>query len=482
MGGLASLIATHGVDLGEKSDEATVKAAAAHLPYVSDPAAFWAKCDHNSELFLLWHRAYVLAMERSLRSALATLRKPGADSFRIPYWNWLDHGSLPHEFQSSADPKLRSLYHKERFDEADRQGDIWVRGDGDAAHGETNPYVRSDLESDPSKAFATFSRELLNGWHDSLHASVGKDMATSMTAARDPVFWVHHANIDRLFVAWLTCTSPGCKTHTIPDSVADAWNKAGFQFPVRTGPGIFEWYRPSYAELGLDESMKNGSAEYDDLKRPEILPLPTLHAAPELLQAQVQPPFIGKPGEIVLVSAANFTIKRAGISFGLSRLSSAERRRLRKLAAQFLNAPDKYEIEVVIEGVERSPLSVTDQGTASARVRVFVDLDKTRTVKLTPAQFYRQHYLGTVNFFDAKPGADGAQRFKIDKSVKDRAVKALKGRSIFSPPVNLVISVIPAFARNSPTATPADPVLKISRAAVVARRVDGTDTMSASIH
>src|SRR5436305_4534028 len=39
--------------------------------------------------------------------------------------------------------------------------------------------------------------------HDSVHVSIGGFMGSFGTAARDPIFWLHHSNIDRLWDAWL---------------------------------------------------------------------------------------------------------------------------------------------------------------------------------------------------------------------------------------------------------------------------------------
>jgi tyrosinase len=39
--------------------------------------------------------------------------------------------------------------------------------------------------------------------HGTVHGEVGGDMAGFATAGLDPVFWMHHANIDRLWVVWL---------------------------------------------------------------------------------------------------------------------------------------------------------------------------------------------------------------------------------------------------------------------------------------
>jgi tyrosinase len=42
----------------------------------------------------------------------------------------------------------------------------------------------------------------LEAIHDSVHVWVGGSMSAIPTAPADPIFWMHHANIDRLWSVW----------------------------------------------------------------------------------------------------------------------------------------------------------------------------------------------------------------------------------------------------------------------------------------
>ena len=44
----------------------------------------------------------------------------------------------------------------------------------------------------------------INGVHGSVHVRTGGDMGGVPTAAYDPIFYLHHANIDRLWADWQT--------------------------------------------------------------------------------------------------------------------------------------------------------------------------------------------------------------------------------------------------------------------------------------
>jgi len=65
----------------------------------------------------------------------------------------------------------------------------------------------------------------LQGIHDSGHVWVGGSMGSIATAPADPVFWMHHAEIDRIWAAWQT-THPG-QNPTLAGAAAtmDPWSE-----------------------------------------------------------------------------------------------------------------------------------------------------------------------------------------------------------------------------------------------------------------
>ena len=42
----------------------------------------------------------------------------------------------------------------------------------------------------------------LESVHENVHMFIGGDMSRLATAVRDPIFWLHHANIDRYWANW----------------------------------------------------------------------------------------------------------------------------------------------------------------------------------------------------------------------------------------------------------------------------------------
>src|SRR5215210_5054408 len=50
--------------------------------------------------------------------------------------------------------------------------------------------------------FPTFTSPLEGIVHNAVHVWVGGSMGSVPTATADPLFWMHHANIDRLWWVW----------------------------------------------------------------------------------------------------------------------------------------------------------------------------------------------------------------------------------------------------------------------------------------
>lgn len=127
--------------------------------------------------FLAWHRWYLLKFEERLRA-----EDPGVS---VPYWDW------------EADPKIPTPINKT----ADLQR--WgVLREWDPDVMPERPDVKGALRRERFEAFQT-RLESVHGW---VHSAVGGEsgqMSTSRSP-EDPIFWLHHANIDRIWAHWQT--------------------------------------------------------------------------------------------------------------------------------------------------------------------------------------------------------------------------------------------------------------------------------------
>jgi tyrosinase len=150
-------------------------------------------------MFLPWHRMFVLYFECIIRSVSE------CSTFTLPYWNYSVNNStirgvIPPEFTRPADPVYGALYVAGRNPGVNAGQPIQAGQPGDplstSALAEC-PYTQSGL--DPG-----FCAQLDGGLHGNIHVLVGnsENMGSVPFAANDPIFWMHHCNIDRLWASW----------------------------------------------------------------------------------------------------------------------------------------------------------------------------------------------------------------------------------------------------------------------------------------
>jgi tyrosinase-like protein len=202
------------------------------------PGAKWDSCEHGSWHFLTWHRVYVHHFERIMRDEIGTLGGPS--DWALPFWNYSDDSRpdvrrIPPAFRAASLPDgtpnpLRvearargvntgSPIAKEAVDTTEAFGETGFTlgfaggfGGRSARVGTHNGTAGGVLERIP---------------HGAVHIEVGGPrglMSEFVTAAQDPIFWLHHANIDRLWEAWLRTRS----TNRNPPEAA--WLSASFTF------------------------------------------------------------------------------------------------------------------------------------------------------------------------------------------------------------------------------------------------------------
>ncbi len=151
-------------------------------------------CPHGNWWFLPWHRAYLYYFEKCCQSVLSD------PTFRLPYWDWSRNRQVPGAFW-----KLESsLYHPSRT--AGPNDEMRAEVVGSAI---VDRIIRSNVDvfvfsgatqSDDQRAFAA-SGTLEATPHNSVHNFIGGDMGGFMSPL-DPIFWLHHANVDRLWASW----------------------------------------------------------------------------------------------------------------------------------------------------------------------------------------------------------------------------------------------------------------------------------------
>ena len=185
------------------------------------------------ELVLLpWHRGYLAAFEAIVRDAIVAAGGP--DDWALPYWNYSDTTqvnarTLPGAFSLATlpDGTDNPLRVERRFGSGTTpieidpsfveltalQDDVFTGGDSDIPPGFGGP--ETVFHHGPESETTNGSLESLP--HNVIHGAIGgvapngnpnawQDlglMSMPITAALDPIFWLHHANIDRLWSVWL---------------------------------------------------------------------------------------------------------------------------------------------------------------------------------------------------------------------------------------------------------------------------------------
>lgn len=210
---------------------------------------------HGGPIFLPWHRLFLLRLEQELQRVLDR-----AD-FGLPYWDWArdravgstlwQPGRLGRNQGSVTAGAIGALRVRvtQRFQpaiggyldvHAPRPIERAAGADPDAAALPTKREVaacldETDYDRQPFDIDATGPsgmvglRNRLEGWrpvgpalHNRVHVWVGGDMGPG-TSPNDPVFYLNHANVDRIWEAWTTARG----RRYVPDGTAAGGSVAG---------------------------------------------------------------------------------------------------------------------------------------------------------------------------------------------------------------------------------------------------------------
>lgn len=169
------------------------------------PAGF-NMCPHGNWYFLPWHRGYVQMYEQAVRDLT------GHAEFAMPYWDWSGHPDFPaafgdEQFDGAPNPlfvpgramttgdsvptsvsgaavmdEIMDQPTLEEFGSTRALGQnsvdpVWIRRGG----------IQGELESNP---------------HNVIHCTIRGPFMCAATSPQDPIFQMHHCNIDRIWDDW----------------------------------------------------------------------------------------------------------------------------------------------------------------------------------------------------------------------------------------------------------------------------------------
>ncbi|KAF7803498.1 polyphenol oxidase, chloroplastic-like [Senna tora] len=197
---------------------------------------------HNSWLFFPFHRWYLYFHERILGSLI------GDPTFALPFWNWDSPPGM--QMPKLYTPRKSAIYDPLR--NASHQPPTLMDLDFDVDDTTNNPSIPANLaimykqmvrnSKTPRLFFGSEYRagdepdpgagSVENVPHGTVHSWTGdntqpnnENMGIFYSAARDPIFFCHHSNVDRMWVIWKTIQGGIRRDITDPD-----WLNAAFLF------------------------------------------------------------------------------------------------------------------------------------------------------------------------------------------------------------------------------------------------------------
>src|SRR4051794_16608197 len=216
---------------------------------------YWSHCTHGpasvEKYFLPWHRAYIYFYEVIIRAQVAALGGP--ENWALPYWNYSffdandpvgpwPRSCLPWIF---CQPTIRDGSPNPLYLDETRRGLLprWPNSDERMRLQIGTPFYagaygqKSWEAADPNRGF---NLTLDIRPHGAVHVDTGNGdgaisatgwMQNTQTAGFDPIFWLHHSEIDRFWVGWNAAGGVDPDQQTDPDwltaaddPIAGRWN------------------------------------------------------------------------------------------------------------------------------------------------------------------------------------------------------------------------------------------------------------------
>jgi len=352
-----------------KADEINRIFGTTATPQSSLANEMWNTCQshagQNSNNFLPWHRMYIYYFERIIRQVC------GHPEFTLPYWNYTSsdpaqRGVLPEQFRLPDDPLYGSLYVPNRGTLANSGQPIQKNQAGDVM--DISDAMRKTTYSTVDSVQG-FCRAVDSNIHGSIHVLTGtsKDMGAVPYAGQDPLFFVHHANIDRMWASW---NKNGGKN----PATTETWTQKSFVFADANGVRVSRKLSSVFSILSMGYN-------YD-----VMIPKPA--AAPA-------------PASTTMMAAASATT------------SSSRSKLVAKSGSEANLGTTTMHVRLLpVAGAKQTDVLGLESGDGKRTYLVVKDLhtwvqpEVLYHIYLTPPSgkmaFNTQDYVGAINFFDAE--------------------------------------------------------------------------------
>lgn len=242
-----------------------------HRNFCAAPGVGGAQQIHFCYWFLPWHRAYLSVTERKLRDI------SGDQTLAIPYWNWTVDRTIPPPYLVPGSSLSQSKRFTENRPLTDDEVD-YIREDPVLRALGVGALVASKFVAVANANPVAMARELATSIggvvrsnalgvygntrlerspHGPVHVYVGGvnatgddagDMTDFATAARDPLFFAHHGNLDRLWEIW---------RHTASNLASEPKNEEFLDHRF-----VFPWLDGSSIEVAVKDTLSTTKLGY----------------------------------------------------------------------------------------------------------------------------------------------------------------------------------------------------------------------------
>ena len=312
-------------------------------------------CLHDVPYFLAWHRGYLHYFQETLRMV------SGNNNLMVPYWDYYRNPIMPVEF---TDPAC--------------ENPLYVTG-------RVNTNVFSSLALQPfSPTYTDFQRGTRNSFevqiewrpHGLFHNVVGGVMAR-LDAAMDPIFWLHHSQIDRLWTAWVAAGAG----RTMPASTSPYWAGA---FTYTPELSIARNQLISTTTLGYryqNETMPTALPAQGQLRRSEPAKIIRVQMPGAPGRGGFRRPPLGKFG----VSAPKAIAANRRSIGGATQIALDEN----SVSAQIpIQASDSQALQTLIEGAQASPFGRQPSTGTYTEVQVTLNNARVTAAGVNGGYFY----------------------------------------------------------------------------------------------
>jgi hypothetical protein len=233
------------------------------------PSTF-TNCQHESWFFFPWHRIYLYHFEEIVRML------SGDETFALPYWDWSRQRTLPALFWGAANPldcpsrpgetnsgrqptRMPPMDATTRID--DERFDRYFSPTRISTWLALNDFEQFGGGEVANVGDSSFAGRIEGGPHNSGHTWIGlKPSPTPQTprgdmtlgsSPTDPIFWLHHCNVDRLWARW-------AQLHPTGHPANAAWRATTFDhFFGRDGQPV-----PAAARISVGKSIDTTELGY----------------------------------------------------------------------------------------------------------------------------------------------------------------------------------------------------------------------------